>query len=188
MGMYAKYTPIRANFDLAPNLTPSDKKFSLTPNKVSCSLLTRNLFLVIRVLLSALFAERAVRVAYPLWSALGRFSPLSRTYRTKQKKREAEKPLLGTRNRGRTGTGITAHRILSPACLPIPPSEPHYLRKDGCKCTILFLFYQTISLLLSIYSLCRVCVRCIDYFLYPHTVDWYISCTPSAKKLCYYES
>ena len=29
-----------------------------------------------------------------------------------------------TRSRGRTGTGITAHRILSPACLPIPPSEP----------------------------------------------------------------
>ena len=24
--MYAKYTPIRVNFDLAPNLTPSDKK------------------------------------------------------------------------------------------------------------------------------------------------------------------
>ena len=27
MGMYAKYTPIRVNFDLAPNLTHSDKKF-----------------------------------------------------------------------------------------------------------------------------------------------------------------
>ena len=27
MGMYAKYTPIRANFDLATNLTPSNKKF-----------------------------------------------------------------------------------------------------------------------------------------------------------------
>ena len=26
MGMYAKYTPIRANFDLAPNLTPSNNK------------------------------------------------------------------------------------------------------------------------------------------------------------------
>ena len=35
-----------------------------------------------------------------------------------------------TRNRGRTGTGITAHRILSPACLPIPPSEQPNLRKD----------------------------------------------------------
>ena len=44
-----------------------------------------------------------------------------------------EKQLLAgfgcTRNRGRTGTGITAHRILSPACLPIPPSEPYVLRK-----------------------------------------------------------
>ena len=28
MGMYVKYTPIRVNFDLAPNLTPSDKKLS----------------------------------------------------------------------------------------------------------------------------------------------------------------
>ena len=35
-----------------------------------------------------------------------------------------------TRNRGRTGTGITAHRILSPACLPIPPSEQPNLVKD----------------------------------------------------------
>jgi hypothetical protein len=26
MGMYAKYTPIRVNFDLATNLTPSNKK------------------------------------------------------------------------------------------------------------------------------------------------------------------
>ena len=26
-----------------------------------------------------------------------------------------------TRGRDRTGTNITAHRILSPACLPIPP-------------------------------------------------------------------
>ena len=26
MGMYAKYTPIRVNFDLAPNLTTSDNK------------------------------------------------------------------------------------------------------------------------------------------------------------------
>ena len=30
---------------------------------------------------------------------------------------------LGTRSRGRTGTAITGHRILSPACLPIPPFE-----------------------------------------------------------------
>ena len=59
----------------------------------------------------------------------------------KQKKREAIKLLFGTRNRGRTGTGITAHRILSPACLPIPPSEPHNLRKDGAK--VQFYFYIT---------------------------------------------
>ena len=30
---------------------------------------------------------------------------------------------LRTRSRGRTGTAITGHRILSPACLPIPPFE-----------------------------------------------------------------
>ena len=28
---------------------------------------------------------------------------------------------FGTRNRGRTGTDLSVHRILSPACLPIPP-------------------------------------------------------------------
>ena len=28
------------------------------------------------------------------------------------------------RDGNRTRTGISAHRILSPACLPIPPSEP----------------------------------------------------------------
>ena len=45
-----------------------------------------------------------------------------------------------TRNRGRTGTGISAHRILSPACLPIPPSEPLSLLKDGAN--VQFLFYS----------------------------------------------
>ena len=31
--------------------------------------------------------------------------------------------LFGARGRGRTGTGITSHRILSPGRLPIPPLE-----------------------------------------------------------------
>ena len=31
--------------------------------------------------------------------------------------------ILCTRSRDRTGTAITGHRILSPACLPIPPFE-----------------------------------------------------------------
>ena len=48
------------------------------------------------------------------------------------------KPLFRTRNRGRTGTGITAHRILSPACLPIPPSEPLSFGKDDANVVILF--------------------------------------------------
>ena len=37
MGMYTKYTPIRVNFDLAPNLTPSNKKLGLS-DKGSSSL------------------------------------------------------------------------------------------------------------------------------------------------------
>ncbi len=35
-------------------------------------------------------------------------------------------PSFRTRSGNRTRTGITAHRILSPACLPIPPSEHPY--------------------------------------------------------------
>ena len=56
------------------------------------------------------------------------------------KKEKPQRFLSGTRNRGRTGTGITAHRILSPACLPIPPSEPHNIRKDGAKVRFYFHF------------------------------------------------
>ena len=39
--------------------------------------------------------------------------------------------LFRTAGRGRTGTDITVHRILSPACLPIPP--PRLLSKSGAK-------------------------------------------------------
>ncbi len=39
-----------------------------------------------------------------------------------QSKYLAISDFLRTRSRGRTGTDITVHRILSPACLPIPPS------------------------------------------------------------------
>ena len=34
-----------------------------------------------------------------------------------------------TRDGTWTHTGLTAHWILSPACLPIPPLERHYLKK-----------------------------------------------------------
>ena len=34
-----------------------------------------------------------------------------------------------TRSGGRTRTAITGHRILSPACLPIPPSEQPFKKK-----------------------------------------------------------
>ena len=45
----------------------------------------------------------------------------------------------GTRSRDRTGTAITGHRILSPACLPIPPSEqPPFVRKAGQKYELIF--------------------------------------------------
>jgi hypothetical protein len=37
-------------------------------------------------------------------------------------------PLLCAPGRGRTGTDITVHRILSPACLPIPPPG-HILKR-----------------------------------------------------------
>ncbi len=44
------------------------------------------------------------------------------------KKRETVKSFsFRTRSRDRTGTDITVHRILSPACLPIPPFEQHLL-------------------------------------------------------------
>lgn len=47
--------------------------------------------------------------------------------------------LFRTRSRDRTGTAITGHRILSPACLPIPPSEqPPFDRKAGQKYELIF--------------------------------------------------
>ena len=47
--------------------------------------------------------------------------------------------LKSTRSRDRTGTAITGHRILSPACLPIPPSEqPPFVRKAGQKYELIF--------------------------------------------------
>ena len=39
--------------------------------------------------------------------------------------------LFRTRSRDRTGTAITGHRILSPACLPIPPSGQRSVRNDA---------------------------------------------------------
>ena len=57
------------------------------------------------------------------------------------------KPLFRTRNRGRTGTGITAHRILSPACLPIPPSEQPIFLKDGANLALLFNYPKSFSIL-----------------------------------------
>ena len=49
----------------SPNLTPSDKKFSLTPNKVSCALLTRNwvILLIEGILLKTVgFYEKGTKV------------------------------------------------------------------------------------------------------------------------------
>ena len=39
-----------------------------------------------------------------------------------KKEREATASPSSTPSRNRTGTTFTGHRILSPACLPIPPS------------------------------------------------------------------
>lgn len=43
--------------------------------------------------------------------------------------------VVRTRSGNRTRTTITGHRILSPACLPIPPSEPLFCAKDVGKST-----------------------------------------------------
>ena len=39
---------------------------------------------------------------------------------------ESEHFSFGTRSGNRTRTAVAGHRILSPACLPIPPSEQPY--------------------------------------------------------------
>ena len=40
---------------------------------------------------------------------------------------------LSTRSGNRTRTAIAGHRILSPACLPIPPSEQESMHKADAK-------------------------------------------------------
>ena len=65
-----------------------------------------------------------------------------------------------TRNRGRTGTGITAHRILSPACLPIPPSEQPGLRKRRRKCTTFNLKFQNFLRYTTNHCHIRECYWC----------------------------
>ena len=55
----------------------------------------------------------------------------------------------GTRSRGRTGTAITGHRILSPACLPIPPSGRSLSPKDAGKSTKIFTICQNLCNLSS---------------------------------------
>ena len=48
-----------------------------------------------------------------------------RAKRRQSKNRQAQKrlPIFGAQGRGRTGTGITTHGILSPGRLPVPPLE-----------------------------------------------------------------
>ncbi len=74
-----------------------------------------------------------------LWSRSHLTNPLQPLVRPRlrvQKKGVREIELLfSTRSRGRTGTAITGHRILSPACLPIPPFEQH-----GAKVILYILF------------------------------------------------
>ena len=55
----------------------------------------------------------------------------------------------GTRSRDRTGTAITGHRILSPACLPIPPSGRSLSPKDAGKSTKIFTICQNLCNLSS---------------------------------------
>ena len=55
--------------------------------------------------------------------------------RVQKQKESADKAnsLASTRSGNRTRTAITGHRILSPACLPIPPSEPFWSCKGSNK-------------------------------------------------------
>ena len=48
---------------------------------------------------------------------------------------------LGARDGNRTRTDISAHRILSPACLPIPPPEPISLKMKGSLASTIFKNY-----------------------------------------------
>ena len=57
--------------------------------------------------------------------------------------------LKSTRSRDRTGTAITGHRILSPACLPIPPSGRSLSPKDAGKSTKIFTICQNLCNLSS---------------------------------------
>ena len=49
--------------------------------------------------------------------------------RLRVQKKDLRRGLFCTRSRGRTGTAITGHRILSPACLPIPPFEQPFAHR-----------------------------------------------------------
>ena len=70
--------------------------------------------------------------------------PTVRPRLREKKRRSATTNLLCcTRSRGRTGTAITGHRILSPACLPIPPFEQH-----GTKVVYYLRLSKTIALIL----------------------------------------
>ena len=92
-------------------------------------------------------------------------SPPKRLTTVKSTKKEKLKRLLFfcTRNRGRTGTGITAHRILSPACLPIPPSEQRSPRKDDAN--VLLLFYSAKPLRKIMLCTDEQCYRSCRYTL-----------------------
>ena len=58
---------------------------------------------------------------------------------------------VGTRSGNRTRTAVAGHRILSPACLPIPPSEqPSIVYYCECKSINFILKMQTIVLFASL--------------------------------------
>ena len=82
----------------------------------------------------------------------------------RKKELQNESSLVGTRSRGRTGTAITGHRILSPACLPIPPFEPSKSSQNYK----LILISQIPKYLLSIYYLSTIAFS-MPSRSYPHS-------------------
>ena len=90
MGMYAKYTPIRVNFDLAPNMPPSDKKFGRGANQGNLRHMPKTtLWAVLRVLSqSVLFCDAPHLTASD--KKLGRGANLCAFYREFNEIREVK--------------------------------------------------------------------------------------------------
>ena len=76
------------------------------------------------------FMRRSMACVFSALRSAKRFAPLRSAAKLRTRQAKQKSPIadsyqgffFGTRSRDRTGTAIAGHRILSPACLPIPPS------------------------------------------------------------------